>query len=682
MKKILSLAFAFVMLCSCFALSASMADTVEGLSNFENAYYSVNEPLSDVPRTIEAVVYFNKRLPVNVTNGAIIGNFRGFSQNPDISLMVDIGGKPKLKFKDGEGEQAILFDNITLFKSEWVHFTLTLDEAKKEAKCYINGELMQTENFVIDISKIGTWDMVVGGDMSFANSNYFKGKLRSLAIYSDVRTEAEIKADMEKVGTSDLILHYDMSALECEHPVTIKDLSKEKNDATLNRILFDEVREPVKDYAYSFAVVGDTQSLAINYPDHFKDIYEYIYDNIESKNIEMVLGLGDITDTEFGENTEAEWKLALDAFKIIDDYVPHIPIRGNHDSMVHYNRYMQEINYVDLIDGRFSDTNYLNTYVDFEVGGIPYLFVVLDYALSEAQLEWACSVVEQFPNHNVIVLRHAYMNHDYRPLQENGEMDPTVLKRGYLSGQATWDDFICKYENIVLTLSGHIGSDLVVTRQIEGNHGNIVTEMLIDFQASDNAIVNRGLSENGLGAVNMFYFSEDGKTLTVETYSTVLDKYYYDINQFTVELDMVTDVKYVKGERTPVPPRGEAKATEIKMTIDSLTASVNGESKTLDAAPIIRNSRTMLPVRFVAENLGATVGWDDATKTVSVKSADATIEIVIGATTAKVNGKEITLDSPAFIENSRTYLPVRVVAENLGATVGWDDATKTATLTK
>ena len=122
--------------------------------------------------------------------------------------------------------------------------------------------------------------------------------------------------------------------------------------------------------------------------------------------------------------------------------------------------------------------------------------------------------------------------------------------------------------------------------------------------------------------------------------------------------------------------------TEIKMTIDSLTAFVNGTAKTLDAAPIIRNSRTMLPVRFVAENLGATVGWDDATKTVTVKGADVSIEIVIGATTAKVNGAEIALDSPAFIENSRTYLPVRVVAENLGATVAWDDATKTATLTK
>ena len=47
-----------------------------------------------------------------------------------------------------------------------------------------------------------------------------------------------------------------------------------------------------------------------------------------------------------------------------------------------------------------------------------------------------------------------------------------------------------------------------------------------------------------------------------------------------------------------------------------------------------------------------------------------------------MNGKEVTLDSPAIIENSRTYLPVRFVAETLGATVAWDGATSTATITK
>lgn len=75
--------------------------------------------------------------------------------------------------------------------------------------------------------------------------------------------------------------------------------------------------------------------------------------------------------------------------------------------------------------------------------------------------------------------------------------------------------------------------------------------------------------------VNFFYFSEDGKTLTVETYSPVVGKYFYDFNQFTVELDMYTTTKYVKPEKTPVPEREGAKTTtEIKMTLNSLTAFV------------------------------------------------------------------------------------------------------------
>ena len=125
-----------------------------------------------------------------------------------------------------------------------------------------------------------------------------------------------------------------------------------------------------------------------------------------------------------------------------------------------------------------------------------------------------------------------------------------------------------------------------------------------------------------------------------------------------------------------------ATSTEVKMTIGQNVGYINGEAKPLDAAPIIRESRTMLPVRFVAEAFGAEIGWDGATSTATVKTADVTIEITIGATTAKVNGVEVTLDAPAFIENSRTYMPVRFVAENLGATVAWDGATSTATLTK
>ncbi len=124
------------------------------------------------------------------------------------------------------------------------------------------------------------------------------------------------------------------------------------------------------------------------------------------------------------------------------------------------------------------------------------------------------------------------------------------------------------------------------------------------------------------------------------------------------------------------------KAKTVSLTIGASVGYINNADFPLDAAPVIRNSRTMLPVRFVAEALGATVGWDGATSTVTVTTDTAKLEIRIGASTAKVNGAEVTLDSPAFIEKSRTYLPVRFVAENLGATVAWDGATSTATLTK
>ena len=123
-------------------------------------------------------------------------------------------------------------------------------------------------------------------------------------------------------------------------------------------------------------------------------------------------------------------------------------------------------------------------------------------------------------------------------------------------------------------------------------------------------------------------------------------------------------------------------AVELKMTLGKTTYTLNGETKTMDVAPIIRNERTMLPVRYVAEALGAEIAWDGATSTATLKTADTEIKITVGAKDATVNGKSVALDSPAFIENDRTYMPVRFVAETLGGTVAWDGATSTATITK
>lgn len=120
----------------------------------------------------------------------------------------------------------------------------------------------------------------------------------------------------------------------------------------------------------------------------------------------------------------------------------------------------------------------------------------------------------------------------------------------------------------------------------------------------------------------------------------------------------------------------------IVLKIDSTQAIVCGKIKYNDVPPILVNSRTMLPARFVAENLGAEVEWNEAAECVIISNDDTVIEIYIDSDTAYVNGEAHYLDSPAFLYNSRTYTPVRFICESLGANVEWDDNQGKVTIIK
>ena len=127
---------------------------------------------------------------------------------------------------------------------------------------------------------------------------------------------------------------------------------------------------------------------------------------------------------------------------------------------------------------------------------------------------------------------------------------------------------------------------------------------------------------------------------------------------------------------------------QIILTIGEKVAQVFGQIKTNDVAPKIVNDRTMLPARFVAENLGADVSWDGDKELVTIQgknlktSEDVTILIYIGSDIAYVNGKEIKLDSAAFVENDRTYTPIRFISEELGASVEWIESEQKVVITK
>jgi len=103
----------------------------------------------------------------------------------------------------------------------------------------------------------------------------------------------------------------------------------------------------------------------------------------------------------------------------------------------------------------------------------------------------------------------------------------------------------------------------------------------------------------------------------------------------------------------------------IRITLDGLGLD-------LDQPPIIDKGRTLIPIRAVAESIGANVEWDPVARTTRLSRANTIIVLTIGSNTAYVNGKEVILDAAPVIVNGRTLLPLRFVAEAFSQNVEWD----------
>lgn len=115
----------------------------------------------------------------------------------------------------------------------------------------------------------------------------------------------------------------------------------------------------------------------------------------------------------------------------------------------------------------------------------------------------------------------------------------------------------------------------------------------------------------------------------------------------------------------------------IVIYMDSAMAMVNHQEKQIDpendmVVPFIQDKRSLVPIRFIAESLGAEVSWHQASKTATITMGNKKIEIKIGSNEMHVNNKEVALDVPAVIKDKRTFVPLRAVSEALGKQVFYD----------
>ena len=104
---------------------------------------------------------------------------------------------------------------------------------------------------------------------------------------------------------------------------------------------------------------------------------------------------------------------------------------------------------------------------------------------------------------------------------------------------------------------------------------------------------------------------------------------------------------------------------------------IDGKQVATDVAPVLEDNRTLVPVRVIAEGFGARVGWDGAKQEVKIKTAANDIVLTIGSKNVTVNGARKTLEVPAKIIGDRTMIPLRFVSDNLGAEINYDSSSRT-----
>jgi N-acetylmuramoyl-L-alanine amidase len=115
---------------------------------------------------------------------------------------------------------------------------------------------------------------------------------------------------------------------------------------------------------------------------------------------------------------------------------------------------------------------------------------------------------------------------------------------------------------------------------------------------------------------------------------------------------------------------------------DDINLIVGGKMLSPDVPPLLVHDRTMVPIRIISEELGAKVDWDLAQQKVHISNGASDITMWVGKSTAKVNGKDKTLDAPPLLKNDRTLVPIRFIAESMGTTVGWEQNTQTVYVNK
>ncbi len=196
-------------------------------------------------------------------------------------------------------------------------------------------------------------------------------------------------------------------------------------------------------------------------------------------------------------------------------------------------------------------------------------------------------------------------------------------------------------------------------------------------------------SDEGISATDFYITSNEFVDVNVDANKT----YYYTVRQVLKE---ARPFEGLKEELGPVTAKVTVKTGStilggnasdspapkqfILMTLDDPYMSVNGVREEIDpgrgTTPLILNSRTMVPIRAIVEAMDGRVAWNDSTRKITLNYKNQAVVMTLNEKSITVNGSSKTIDVAPTVINSRTMVPIRFAAENLGCEVDWINSTR------
>ena len=275
---------------------------------------------------------------------------------------------------------------------------------------------------------------------------------------------------------------------------------------------------PYHNGSTTMVVIPDTEGYCRKRPHIFNAMMQWVVDNKDKRNIACLLHVGDITNN----NAKDEWKNARKAFDIIEGKIPYVLAAGNHDydgtpgRLTYMNEYFKaaDLKKQPTFGDVYEPDKLENHYQFLKINAQKWIVLSLEMGPRKKVIAWADKVLARHKDRLAIVLTHGYLyygNVRYNHLLGGQRASPYNFYGEGADGEMMWNQLVRKHANVMMVICGHLSSQYVGYRKDKGDHGNIVHQMLVDYEKM------RG----GNGFLRVLEFLPDGKTLQVRTYSPV-----------------------------------------------------------------------------------------------------------------------------------------------------------------